>query len=249
MNTLKTLFILTLCVIVFKNSKADNRSLKLALEKSKEKQIPVFVIVTDKSVNKESLKQAYSVTDEVKSRIGDLNVFELDKDLPKNSDFVKNWQLNSTTLPLIITLSPKGNFIDGIPAKNVTADVLIELIPSPKLDDIYTASTNHKATLIVMGSRTNDVKAEVLENCQEAIVKMKDKAHMINIDFEDTGEHLLLLSMKVNPNKNKVITMVINKHGATTKVFKGKVSVNKLMDAALSEIEENCSHGSCGHQH
>lgn len=249
MNSIKIILALTLCAIAQLNVNADNRSLKLALEKSIKTQTPVFLIVTDKSTNNKSLKQAYAVIEEAKSEIGNLNVFELDKSSPKNADFVQKWQLNDESLPLIIALSPKGNYSGRIPANAASTDKLVKLIPSPKLDEIYTISTNHKAILIVMGSRTDDVKAEVLENCQKAITKMKGKADVVNIDFEDTAEHDLLLSMKVNPLREKVITMVINKYGVKTKVFKGKISVDKIMTAALNEIEESCSHGSCGHQH
>lgn len=249
MNRMKHILSLTLCIIAFVNVHADNKSLKLALEKSRQKQTPVFIVVTDNTVSKKELKDAYAITDIAKKDIEVLNVFELDKDDVNNTEFIENWKLQEVPLPLIIALSPRGNFIGGIPAGKANAEDLKKLIPSPKLDEIYSASTNHMPVFIVMGSKNDKNKKASIDLCNKAIEEVDGQARLVSIDFEDKAEAELLTYMKVNTKNKTVTTMVINKHGETTEIFKNKMSLEQLVDAATKDIEENCSHGSCGHQH
>jgi len=222
-------------------------SLQLELDKAKSAGKAVFVVVTGAGTT--GIDKATTIAKGATGIYKKAVVIQMDRDLPINAEFVSKWGLSGAPLPLILSISPKGNATGGYTLAEATAAKIAALVPSPKMDDVYVALYNKKPVFLVVSKKSNIDKAAILNNCKSAVTQLKAKATIVEIDLEDPKEAAFIKQLNLQSATNSTTVMVLNASGRTTGMFNGKVETSELVTAATKVISggcgSSCSPGGC----
>lgn len=228
---------------------ASNKGLQLGIERSLREHKAVYIIVTSNKSTSEDVDNAEKLIDELKSIKQNINVFHLNKDDEQYKEFVDAWQLYFAPTPYIIAISPNGNYMGGLEVAKTNPNELQTLYPSPKYDDIYSATLSHKAVYVVVANKNALDRQKVVNNCNEAAKALNGSAVVIEVDYADKKEDVLLRHVKEQARVGATTTLIINFDGEISEILKGQVSVKRLVRSAHREMRKGCSHGCCGHHH
>jgi len=176
---------------------------------------------------------------------------EMNRDDVANAELVNKWRLSGAQTPLIMVISPKGYPTGGYLLNEATSDKIVELVPSPKMDNTYEALNNSKAVFIIVSKKSYTDKSQIIENCNAAIKQLQNKAIVVDVDLDDKKESAFIKQLNLKSTPNTTVAIVLNANGQTTGYFEGKAQSNELVLAANKVIKSRgcCSGGrnaSCG---
>lgn len=223
---------------------ADASAVAGLLDKAKAEAKAVFVVVTGNgSVDTE---KAVSVANGAKGIYKNAEVVEMNRDDAANATLVNEWRLTGAPLPLILVVSPKGQLTGGRILAQATAENVAELVPSPKLEEVYAAIGSNKNAIVVFTKKSFADRNEVVENSKKAVDLLKNEAVFVEVDLEDAKENGFMKQVRIDKNTAKSsVTLVINKQGQVAGTSITVPDPDKLVAAAKTPVKSGCGPG-CG---
>ena len=198
----------------------------------------VFLVVTGTGVPEtdKAMLIAKGANDIYKNAV----IVQMSRDDSANTQLVNQYRLAGAPLPLILVISSGGIPTGGYLLAQATAQNLADLIPSPKLEDIYSTIASSKIALVVFTKDSFKERAEVLKVCKEAVAKLDNNAEIVEVDLEDAKEVKLMNLLRVDKASNATLTMVINKQGQVTGTATSIPDATKLATAATLVVKSSC---------
>ncbi len=227
-------------VFMLSTQRAEVSHLQVELENAKKSGKAAFVVVTGNGVS--DADKAKDIAKSANTIHSNSVVLEMNRDETANTELVNQWGLAGAPLPLILVISPKGYAVGGFLLQQATPRNLVELVPSPKMDDIYEALNNGNAAFLVVTKKSFSDREPVLKNCRLAVEKMKNKAVIVEMDISDPKEAKFFKQLNLKNTDNATSTIVINAQGQTTGMFEGSVETNDLVLAGYRVVNA----GGCG---
>ena len=173
-------------------------------------------------------------------------IVQMDRDDTSNAQLVSEYRLAGAPLPLILVISSKGFPTGGYILAQATSENLAALIPSPKLEDVYTAINSGKYAIVAFSKKAFTDKPEVLKECKKAVALLNNEAILIEVDVEDNTEANFLNQLRIDKSQlNASLTLVINKQGQVAGTATTVPDATKLVAAAKKPVAAGCGPG-CG---
>jgi hypothetical protein len=204
----------------------------------------IFLVVTGTGVAEtdKALLIAKGANDIYKNSV----IVQMDRDDASNAQLVSEYRLAGAPLPLILVISSKGFPTGGYILAQATSENLAALIPSPKLEDVYTAINSGKYAIVAFSKKAFTDKAEVLKECKKAVALLNNEAILIEVDVEDNTEANFLNQLRIDKSQlNASLTLVINKQGQVAGTATTVPDATKLVAAAKKPVAAGCGPG-CG---
>lgn len=214
------------------------------LEKAKADGKAVFVVVTGNG--SADTEKAVSIAEGAKSIYKNAEVVEMNRDDAANAELVNEWRLTGAPVPLILVLSSKGQLTGGRLLTQATAENVAELVPSPKLETVYSAIANNKHAIVVFTKDSFSDKPETLKSCKEAVTMLENHAVLVEVDMNDSKESSFMKQLRINEATTTAsVTLVINNQGQVAGTSTTIPDAKKLATAALTPVRGGCGPG-CG---
>ncbi|MCA1759465.1 MAG: hypothetical protein LC658_06825, partial [Bacteroidales bacterium] len=214
------------------------------LEKAKAEGKAVFVVVTGNG--SADTEKALSTAEGAKAIYKNAMVVEMNRDDAANAELVNEWRLTGAPLPLILVVSSKGQLTGGRILAQATAENVAELVPSPKLETVYSAIANNKHAIVVFTKDSFSDKPETLKNCKEAVTMLENQAVLVEVDMDDSKETNFMKQLRINEATTSAsVTLVINKQGQVAGTSNTIPDAKKLATAAITPVRGGCGPG-CG---
>jgi hypothetical protein len=204
----------------------------------------IFLVVTGTGVAEtdKALLIAKGAIDIYKNAV----IVQMDRDDASNAQLVSEYRLAGAPLPLILVISSKGFPTGGYILAQATSENLAALIPSPKLEDVYTAINSGKYAIVAFSKKAFTDKPEVLKECKKAVALLNNEAILIEVDVEDNTEANFLNQLRIDKSQlNASLTLVINKQGQVAGTATTVPDATKLVAAAKKPVAAGCGPG-CG---
>jgi len=222
----------------------ENSAVKSELDKAHVAGKAAFVVVTGNGIAE--ISKAVSVAEGAKSIYKNAVVVQMNRDDAANTELVNEWRLAGAPLPLILVFSPKGTLTGGRILTQATAENIAELIPSPKLEEVYAAISSNKNAIVVFTKKSFADRNEVVKNSKDAVALLKNEAVFVEVDMEDNKETGFMNQVRINKAAAKAsVTLVINKQGQVAGTSLDVPDPNKLVAAAKTPVRGGCGPG-CG---
>lgn len=223
---------------------ASTSAAKNALDKAKADSKAAFVVVTGNGIAETN--KAVAVAEGAKSIHKNAVVVQMNRDDAANAELVNEWRLTGAPLPLILVFSPKGTLTGGRILTQATAENIAELIPSPKLEEVYAAIGNNKNAIVVFTKKSFTDRNEVVKNSKDAVALLKNEAVFVEVDMDDSKETGFMNQVRINKAATKAsVTLVINKQGQVAGTSITVPDPDKLVAAAKTPVKSGCGPG-CG---
>ena len=224
-------------------SPVNNSKIQAELENAKKEGKAVFVVVTGTGVTETD--KATTIAKGANTSYKNAAVVKLDRDDAANAQLVAEWRLAGAPLPLVLVVSPKGQLTGGMVLAQATAENIAALVPSPKLEDVYTSIAASKPALVVFTKKSLTDRTEVLKECKEAITKLKNNAVLVEVDMEDAKEVNFMNQLRIDKASAVSTTLVINAQGQVAGTSTSVPDAEKLALAATAPVKSGCGPG-CG---
>lgn len=222
---------------------ASNSKIQTDLEKAKKEGKAVFVVVTGTGVTETD--KATTIAKGANNIYKNAAVVQLDRDDAANAQLVAEWRLAGAPLPLVLVVSPKGQLTGGMVLAQATAENIAALVPSPKLEEVYASIAASKPALVVFTKKSLGDRTEVLQECKNAVTKLKNNAVIIEVDMDDNKEVNFMNQLRVDKSSLVSSTLVINAQGQVAGTSTGVPDATKLASAATAPVKSGCGPG-CG---
>ncbi|MCX6154966.1 MAG: hypothetical protein NT007_12490 [Candidatus Kapabacteria bacterium] len=213
------------------NSKQD-------IDKANKKGNCVFLVVTEKGISQ--IQEALKLANEAQKLYAKSEVLELDRANSENAELVKKYRLAGAPLPLIIVIATNGFVAGGAPLQGLTADALVNMVPSAKEEKIIKAMNNGHSAFVVFSKKSDTKNKKQIDACQKACTNMGDKAVTVNVDIDDANEKSLIAKFKVDKNASFPVTYVLNAQGQIASTFNGITEATSLVTAANKKVSSGC---------
>ena len=220
-----------------------NSKIQSELDKAKKEGKAVFVVVTGSGTT--DTDKATTIAKGANSIYKNSAIVQMDRDDASNAALVTEWRLAGAPLPIILVISPKGLPTGGYIVSQATAENLAALIPSPKLEDVYSAIKNNKSALVVFTKKSLNDRTEVLRVCNEAVSKLNNKAVIVEVDMDDNKEVNFMNQLRIDKSAMASTTLVINSQGQVAGTSTTVPDATKLAAAATKPVAAGCGPG-CG---
>lgn len=234
----------TLCVV----SITFSQGVKKELEKAQQKGKTVFLVVTDKYA--QDTDALLTKVNKAKESVKNVEVIKMDREEAANADFVSKYRLASAPVPLVLVIPSNGVVASGFTAQQVSPELLVRSIPSPKKAEVLKAVSEGKSVFIVASRKNMDKKSNLVNTCQQACFEMEKKAKIIEIDLDDPEEQSFIAELKINKEITEPQTYVVNSKGQVTGNFNSEVNSSTLVASATKVVSSGCcppgSGKSCG---
>ena len=231
MYLLLGIFILANCNLIWASVETD-------VEKANKAGKPVFLVVTEPGIA--GIEEALRVANQAHKSAPKSTVIEMNRADAANKDLVAKYRLAGAPLPVFLVIVSDGMVAGGLRADRATAEILVNMIPSPQKTETIRALTEGKAIFIVASRESMLDRTGVFETCEAACTQMKDRAAFVAIDMDDKEESSFLTELKVSPVSTEPIIMVINTQGQMTATFNGQVESKTLIQAATKRVASGC---------
>jgi hypothetical protein len=220
-----------------------NTKLQSDLDRAKRDGKAVFVVVTgtgstDTEKANEMAKGAVTI---YKNAV----IAQMNKDDVTNAQLVDAWRLSGAPVPLILVLSTKGLLSGGFVLNEATADKIAALVPTPKMEEVYTSIGLNKQSIVVFTKKTFADRNEVIKNAQVAVIVLNEEAVFVEVDIEDLDETNFMNQLRIDKSTSASITIVFNKLGQVVETLTTIPEVEKLVTAAKTPVKKTCGPG-CG---
>ena len=213
-------------------------NMQAELDKAKKASKAIFVVITGTGAT--DIDKATTIAKGANGIYKNAIVVTMNRDDATNASLVSEWRLAGAPLPLILVISPKGYPTGGYILAQATAQNIAELVPSPKMDDVYEALNGKKSVFLVISKKSYTDRSKILDNCKSAVSQLQNKASVIEIDLTDTKEAVFIkqLNLKSVPNASSIL--VLNAAGQTTGTFGGNAETTALVLAANKVVKSGC---------
>jgi len=221
-------------------------SVQTELDKAKKAGKAVFVVVTE--AGHANTSKATAIAKAANGICKNAVIVHMNREDAANAPLVSQWRLAGAPIPLILVLSSKGQLTGGYLLEEATSEKVAELVPSPKLNQVYESVGSGKPVFLVISKKTYTDRAKILERCKSATTQLQNKATVIEVDLADTKEAGFIKQLNVK-STNASTVMVLNASGQTTGVFEGVVETTQLVLAANKVVRgcgSSCVPGACG---
>ena len=222
---------------------ASNSKIQADLEKAKKEGKALFVVVTGTGVTETD--KATTIAKGANTIFKNAVVVQLNRDDAANAQLVAEWRLAGAPLPLVLVVSPKGQLTGGMVLAQATAENIAALVPSPKLEEVYASIAASKPALVVFTKKSLGDRTQVLQECKNAVTKLKNNAVIIEVDMDDNKEVNFMNQLRINKSSLVSSTLVINAQGQVAGTSTGVPDATKLASAATAPVKSGCGPG-CG---
>lgn len=230
--------------VAAKPAPTDASAVAGTLGKAKADAKAVFVVVTNNG--SADTEKALSVANGAKAIYKNAEVVEMNRDDAANSELVADWRLAGAPVPLILVVSPKGQLTGGRILAQATAENIAELVPSPKLEEVFAAIGNNKNAIVVFSKKSFADRSEVVKNSKQAVDLLKNEAVFVEVDMDDAQENGFMKQVRINKDAAQAsVTLVINKQGQVAGTSITVPDPDKLVAAAKTPVKSGCGPG-CG---
>jgi len=173
-------------------------------------------------------------------------IIQMNRDDASNAQLVSEYRLAGAPLPLILVISSKGFPTGGYVLAQATAENIAALVPSPKLEDVYTAINGGKYAIVAFSKKSFTDKPAVLKECRKAVSLLNNEAILVEVDVDDNNETNFLNQLRIDKTQlNASLTLVINKQGQVAGTATTIPDAAKLVAAAKTPVAGGCGPG-CG---
>ena len=204
----------------------------------------VFLVVTGTGATETD--KAIMVTNGANAIYKNAVILQMNRDDASNAQLVKEYGLSGAPVPLILVISSKGFPTGGYILAQATAENLAALVPSPKLEDVYTAINSGKYAIVAFSKKAFTDKPEVLKECKKAVSLLNNEAILVEVDVDDNKEANFLNQLRIDKSQlNASLTLVINKQGQVAGTATTVPDATKLVAAAKTPLAGGCGPG-CG---
>lgn len=221
-----------------------NTKLQSELDRAKRDGKAVFVVVT--GTGSTDTDKAIEIAKGAVTIYKNAVIAQMDRDDATNAQLVDAWRLSGAPLPIILVLSTKGLLSGGFILSQATADKIASLVPTPKMEEVYTAIGLNKPSIVVFTKKSFADRSEVIKNAQVAVVVLNDEAVFVEVDMNDPDETGFMNQLSIDKSTNSSITIVFNKLGQVVETSTTVPEVEKLVTAAKAPVKKSCSPGGCG---
>lgn len=228
--------------LVFFSSALAAKTVKEDLDEAKKTGKTVFLVVTGNGVN---ANNAMKIAQQAKKQIKESVVLTLNRDDKSNSELVTKMGLISVPLPFLMVVGMNGIVSGGVQEKDATADKLVQMAPSPRKAEALNYLGQKKPVFIIAYKKSFKDRGKVVENCKEAVKRLKGNAAFVEVDLDDPREKAFLEQVGGDFNSKVTQILVFNTQGKNTENFDGPTDPAKLSSAALMVPKSGCSPGSC----
>lgn len=229
---------------VAKNLPESNSKIQAELNKAKNEGKAVFVVVTE--TGSTETDKAKTIAKEANEIYKNSAIIEMNRDDTSNGLLVTEWRLSGAPLPLILVISPKGLPTGGLIASQATAENLVALIPSPKMEELIAVLNGKNPAFVVFTKQSFPDRKEVLQECTAAVTILKNKAAIIEVDLDDKMEANFIDRLEVDKSSKESTTQVVNIQGQIVGTSSGTPDAAKLADAAIAPPKSGCCPGGAG---
>jgi len=202
----------------------------------------VFLVIT--STGAKGLTELVAVANQANKKVKKSTVVQMNRDDAANSELVTKYGVASVQVPFVLVISPKGLAVGGYSAEQATADMLVQLIPSPKYDEVLAAINVKKPIFIVASKKSFTDKKNAIALCKTAAIKVSNTPVIVDVDMSDASESAFLKQIGVNMLSTGTVIVVVNAAGNITGNFSGTQTAQTLADAAAKVIKSCCPSGS-----
>lgn len=238
-------FVLSL-FFLFAAGKSSANSLTASddLATAKKEGKTVFLIVTGSG--KSDLTKSEKIAKDAITKVKNSVIIKLNKDDAANASVVNKLGISGVPVPFLLVISPKGIAVAGGTPEQVTADQLVQAVPSPKQDEALAALNDKKPVFIIVSKKGLTDKAAITSNCKTASSKISPKPIIIDVNVDDAKEAAFLKQIGVPSLNGKTKVVVANSNGQITATYEGKAEVDELTASANKVIRSGgcCPGGS-----
>lgn len=207
-----------------------------------------FVLVTEPGSF--GVKRAKSIINKAMRQVQNSVLIELNRALKENLSLVRKYRLSGAQVPFILVFASNGAMAGGNLGSKLTAQHLVNMVPSPKKAEVLKATQEGQAVFLTVTRDGMSAKSDVADCYASASGQLQGKCASINVNMDDEAEAAFLKELKVNTRSTKPVTVVFNAQGQVTGSFSGPVDVAKLVQAATKKVKSGCcppgSGKSCG---
>jgi competence protein ComGC len=209
----------------------------------------VFLVITD--AGNANTQQALDIANQAHTKYQKSEVIQMNRSDEANQALVAKYGVSKAPLPLILVIASNGVVTGGFPSYQATADLLVNVIPSPVKADVMKALSDGKSVFLVVSSKNMKEKDEVINTCQQACIEMQNNTKLIALDLDDQKEKAFIAEMKIDPSITSPQTFVINSKGQITGTFNNDVNTTELVATAkklpaAKGCGTSCAPGACG---
>ena len=242
MKNLSVLILVVVLLVV--NTFVSYANTKQDIEKANKKGNVVFLVVTDKGNIKN--QEAMTLAKNAQKTFAKSTVLELDRGNVADYSLVKEYGLAGAPVPLILVIAKNGFVVGGAPLQGLTVDDIVQMIPTPKLEDLYASVAKGKHAIIVFSKKAFADKNETIKNSKEAVSMLNGEAVYIEVDMDDPKEANFTNKLGIDKSQTKAsITLVVNKQGQVAGTSTTIPDPQKLVTAAKTPVKGGCGPG-CG---
>ena len=204
---------------------------------------PVFLVVTQ--TDAAGVDVARAVVADAQKLSPSTSIVELDRLDAANVAVVRRYRLESVPVPLILVIAANGVAAGGARPNAVTAQRLVDMIPSAAKASMLKSIDEKKATVLVFWRASMAERAAALQAANDAATALKGAATVVSIDVDAAAEARFIAEMRVDPKSAVPIVGVYNAKGQPTETLLGVAKAEVLVAAATKEIHECCPGGRC----
>lgn len=169
----------------------------------------------------------------------------MDRGAAENQKLVERYRLLGAPIPLVLVIAPNGVVAGGALLKDVTPELLVKTIPTPKKTEMLMGLHQKMAVIVVASKKTMvEPRSAIYEACSEATRRLERKVTTVILDMDDKAEKAWLKELGVGPREAMPVTVVFNPKGQKTQVFRKVMTADELVKAVTKKVE-CCPGGSC----
>ena len=169
----------------------------------------------------------------------------MDRGAAENQKLVERYRLLGAPVPLILVIAPNGVVAGGALLKDITPELLVKTIPTPKKTEMLMGLHQKMSVIVVMSRKTMvEARSAIYEACGEATRRLERKVTTVVVDMDDKAEKAWLKELGVGPREALPVTVVFNPKGQKTQVFRKVMTADELVKAVQKKVE-CCPGGSC----
>jgi hypothetical protein len=220
-----------------------------AIESANKSGLAVFLVVTDPG--NANTQKALDIANQAHAQYSKSEVIQMNRSDVANKDLVTKYGVSNAPLPLILVIASNGVVTGGYTSYQATADLLVNVIPSPVKADVMKSLSNGKSVFLVVSRKSMADKNEVMNTCAQACIEMQNNAKLIALDLDDQKEKTFITELKIDPAITSPQTFVINSKGQITGTYNDEVNTTELVASAkklpaAKGCGTSCAPGACG---
>jgi hypothetical protein len=167
-------------------------------------------------------------------------------DDPDERDLVEKFQLQRAPMPLVLAVAPSGAIMGGFPSECSEQD-LVNAFGTPCTEQVMKTMQDRKIALLCVQNDKTKSNDEALQGVRdfEADSRYVGATKVVMLDPADAAEASFLKDLKIDPQTEQAVTVLIAPPGVAVIEVQGAVTKAVLADA-LQKASSACAGGACG---